>query len=335
MQLDQDSPAALTELANRHGWIPRDAVITNLSVAGDGNMNCVLRGQVSNGTSLVFKQSLPFVAKYPQIDAPVERLDFEAAFYEITSSVDAIARQMPHVIGYDAESRVMCLEDLGESSDFVDIYQGQGHSGDVETAISDVLDWLSNLHAVRLSVAQESGLQNAAMRQLNHQHIFLIPVQAGNGLALDPLLMGFADQLRKSRTAMQRIGELGDAYLGERPHDSRTCLLHGDYYPGSWLRHQNSRVMVIDPEFCFAGPPEFDVGVLIAHLTFASFDPSVISEILRGYATPAGFSWEMARRFAAVEVIRRLLGVAQLSLDANIQTKLQWLREAQAELEAS
>ena len=37
-------------------------------------------------------------------------------------------------------------------------------------------------------------------------------------------------------------------------------LLHGDYYPGSWMRVRE-RLYIIDPEFSFAGPKEFDLGI--------------------------------------------------------------------------
>ena len=59
------------------------------------------------------------------------------------------------------------------------------------------------------------------------------------------------------------VRELGALYLQDG-----TSLLHGDYFPGSWLQTA-AGVRVIDPEFCFFGPPEFDVGVLLAHLHLA------------------------------------------------------------------
>ncbi len=101
--------------------------------------------------------------------------------------------------------------------------------------------------------------------------------------------------------------------------------LHGDYYPGSWLRSDDGGVSIIDPEFAFIGPAEFDVGVLMAHLYFAGFNCSAISAALDNYRGPANFDFALAERFAGMEMIRRLLGIAQLPLSAEDQTRAEWL----------
>ena len=50
----------------------------------------------------------------------------------------------------------------------------------------------------------------------------------------------------------------GERYLAEG-----STLLHGDYYPGSWMTVDDA-VFVIDPEFSFKGFPEFDLGVMLS-----------------------------------------------------------------------
>ena len=80
-------------------------------------------------------------------------------------------------------------------------------------------------------------------------------------------------------------------------------------------------VVIIDPEFAFIGPPEFDIGVLIAHFTFAGVAQMQLMMALANYNAPAGFSIPLAWAFAGAEVVRRLLGVAQLPLAADLATK--------------
>jgi 5-methylthioribose kinase len=53
-----------------------------------------------------------------------------------------------------------------------------------------------------------------------------------------------------------------------------------------------------------------------------------VMRLLQNYVTPAGFSYPVAMGFAGMEIIRRLLGVAQLPLAADVATRSAWLRTA-------
>ena len=73
---------------------------------------------------------------------------------------------------------------------------------------------------------------------------------------------------------------------------------------------------MIDPEFAFPGDPEVDVGCALAHLALAR-QPLEAARLLRnhyeaGVRAPLDSTW--LARYAGVEVMRRLLGVAQLPL---------------------
>jgi 5-methylthioribose kinase len=73
---------------------------------------------------------------------------------------------------------------------------------------------------------------------------------------------------------------------------------------------------VIDPEFSFRGHAEFDLGVLLAHLHLAD-QPKVLRDAaLARYRPAPGAIFSLARteQFAGVEIMRRLIGVAQLPL---------------------
>jgi 5-methylthioribose kinase len=315
-------------------WIAPDETIHALEPAGAGNMNRTLRAHLPHRT-LVLKQSVPFVAKYPSIPAPADRIGVEAAFYRATAGSVALASRLPEVRGYDPDNRLMALEDLGASSDFTDIYAHRGNAAtrsDITAGhIASLLHWIGALHALHVDRAGFPELENRAMRVLNHAHIFDIPLQPDNGIDLDaftPGLSAIAKSLASDSALKEKAATLGKLYLGEAEPESAPALLHGDFYPGSWLRHPTMGVKIIDPEFAFIGAPEFDIGVLMAHLQFAGFAQADLMNALDSYDAPPRFSLMVARAFAGIEVIRRLLGVAQLPLTADLETKCAWIETA-------
>jgi len=327
LDLTTDNTAAIESRLKLLGWIAPGDTLEALERAGEGNMNRTLRARLSNG-SLILKQSVPFVAKYPSIAAPPERIAVEAAFYAATADSAAVAARLPNVLGYDPDNRLLALEDLGAASDLTACYADPTVLDSERRAT--LLDWLGLLHTHSLE-HPDPILANHAMRELNHAHIFDIPLRADNGVDLDaitPGLTAVARELRVNAALNARMRALGDIYLGRAAHESKPVLLHGDYYPGSWLADDGSGIHVIDPEFAFVGPAEFDVGVLIAHFTFARVSQDELKAALAHYRAPAGFSLSLALAFAGAEVVRRLLGVAQLPLDADLRLKSAWLAAA-------
>ncbi len=292
----------------RLGWIEPEERLQNLSPAGQGNMNRTLRAELEE-RSLILKQAVPFVARYPSIPAPVERLQTEATFYR--SLTPELARFTPTLLGEDRANNLLCLEDLGSQGDCLDLYQG----GDLPLA--PLVDWLSALHEMDGPL-----LANRAMRELNHTHIFELPISSENPVDLSPELTRLQETWTRDQILQRRARELGQLYLANEGQS----LLHGDYYPGSWLR-QGRQLKIIDPEFAFTGPPEFDVGVLMAHLVMSHRDPSPVLDL---YHRPLDSHLTWA--FASLEVIRRLLGVAQLPLSTDEATRLDWLHQAHARL---
>lgn len=304
---------AVVEVARDAGWLGAEEEVLSAAPAGEGNMNRTLR--VSTGTrSVVLKQSVPFVAKYPEIPAPHARDRVEAAFYREVAGCPELAGAMPAFLGHLPEHHLLAFEDLGTAADFTSAYRDGDLSG-----LESLGAWLALLHG---RTSADPVFENADMRALNHAHIFEIPFVAENGLDLDAITPGLGALQRlvsEDESVLNRARELGSAYLGAR----HGALLHGDFYPGSWLRHADGP-KVIDPEFAFVGPPEFDVGVLLAHLVLTGHAP----RLPESYAPPPRFDKAMANAFAGIEILRRLLGVAQLPLDADIHAKGRWIDQA-------
>jgi len=280
-------------------------------------MNCTVRVSTSAG-SFIVKQSRPWVEKYPQFAAPWDRACREAEFYQLVVKRPSVASMMPGLLSFDAEARVLVLEDLGAASDCTGIYRGGSFAtGEIES----LAKFLSALHGSFEDAAVSSTLANREMRELNHAHIFAIPLTQKNGLDLDSITSGLSDvaeSLQADAAYCGKIKQLGrEVYLADGQ-----CLLHGDFFPGSLLRTGDGP-RVIDPEFGFFGRPEFDVAVFLAHLYLAQQSEEHRLHWRREYDAPAGFDEELMLQLAGVEIMRRLIGYAQLPLGYGLKQKRQ------------
>ena len=170
---------------------------------------------------------------------------------------------MPKLLAVDQKSRVLMLEDLGPAQDCTDLYSGG------ELGVSDcnaLVGYLDALHERFRDPKLRPVFANRAMRALNHEHIFALPLRVNNGLDLDKITPGLDDaasELKNDAAYCRRAAELGELYSSDG-----VCLVHGDFFPGSWIR-TSAGLRVIDPEFCFFGVPAFDLGVFLAHMYLA------------------------------------------------------------------
>ena len=321
--LDTTDHDGLTRFLRAQAWIDSGDAVCDLAPAGEGNMNCTLR--VTTGTrTFILKQSRPWVEKYPDIAAPVDRALQEGAFYEEVAHHRPVAQMMPELLGVNRASRILMLADLGPAADYTGLYRGEALERDDVDAL---LRYLSELHAVSAEPESARRFVNRDMRRLNHHHIFEFPLLTNAGFDLDAVTAGLqaeADRLRGEPDYVAAVTRLGDSYLA----DGRS-LLHGDFFPGSWVRTEHG-LRVIDPEFCFFGPPEFDVGVLLAHLYLSAQTPEIRQTVTAGYRRDEPFDEDLAAQFAGVEMMRRLLGVAQLPLPvtATLTQKRLWLERS-------
>jgi 5-methylthioribose kinase len=323
--VDRTQPGKLEGYLRRKGFMAEGEELHSVDRAGEGNMNLTLRVQTSE-RSLVLKQARPWVERYPQIAAPADRALVEIAFYEAAATVPDVRRAMPQLLGSDPESRLLILEDLGEAHDFTALYSGGllDHG-----ALDELVAYLVALHSGVDAAATGEGrriFENRDMRSLNHEHIFRFPLAGDNGLDLDGITPGLgtaAATLKRDEAYVSTVKALGDEYLADGD-----TLVHGDYFPGSWLR-ASSGICVIDPEFCFLGPRMFDVGFMLGHLHLAGQPGDTCEALVSQYVERAGVDAAasiQAKRFAGVEIMRRLIGVAQLPLDCGIERKGELLR---------
>ncbi len=323
--LDKNDSHALQLFLWGKGHLDRDNSIVELASAGEGNMNCTLRVTTQTG-SIILKQSRPYVERYPQIVAPVDRILWEAEFYRIVRQNTLFQSYTPEVLWMDKSNYLLALEDLGASSDFSFLYK----KGLVVSRkdILSIAKVLSELHFLFNEKTITERISNIEMRKLNHEHIFKLPLQEHNGIDLDAYCAGLQDATAKYRQddRLKEVAlELGSIYLDA----NGTTLIHGDYYPGSWLK-TTSGFRIIDPEFCFFGRPEFELGVAVAHLKMAQQPDSLIRDLFIYYHFDKEFDGSLFTKFAGIEIIRRLIGVAQLPLELTLQERLDLLEEARS-----
>jgi 5-methylthioribose kinase len=265
---------------------------------------------------LILKQARPWVEKYPHIEAPVDRVAVEAHFFQIVQKIKGIEHMTPHCLGYDGDNFVLAIEDLGEGADFTYLYQKDQALNDTE--IDALMHFINTLHNWDTSDIVDHFPANIGMRELNHEHIFVYPYREDHGFNLDDIQPGLAEVsriYRRDRELNDLICALGQIYLSHGE-----TLLQGDYYPGSWLKVPDG-VRIIDPEFGFIGKAEFEMGVMIAHLYLSQQNTETLTKVWRKYHQPSGFDMEMLAGFAGTEILRRLIGLAQLPLDMDLSQK--------------
>ncbi|MCA1762837.1 MAG: phosphotransferase [Flavobacteriales bacterium] len=314
-------------LADRN-WLQEGESLIGTEIPGDGNMNFTLR-LITDQRTVIIKQSRDHIEKYPAVPAPTDRALREAEFYELIATCRSLRQKMPKLLGVDRKNHVLLLEDLGDESDYSSLYREGEQIATKE--IKELANFLSTLHLNFHRETSPNRIRNTAMRKLNHQHIFILPYQKENGFDLDSVLPGLSDASMDVKTDSKistSIKELGEIYLRDGDH-----LLHGDFFPGSWLNTKGG-IRIIDPEFCFFGPAEFETGVTLAHLKMADQTHAIQKQWVEMYMKHAPLEKELCEKFAAVEVIRRLIGLAQLPLDINLEKRIELLENAREILAA-
>jgi len=317
--LDPNEPEKLGKFLETNAWLHPEERIEGVRKAGEGNMNCTMRVR-TNQRSFVVKQARPWVEKYAQFEAPAERAHYEIGFYRLISESPELSAQMPEFLFADEPAYFLGMSDLGEGNDFSTVYSGDRFSPE---EFSQLLRFLLTLHTAFRGRQNERDFFNHALRRFNHGHIFVVPMDPANGLDLDgitPGLGALAAELHNDRDYRAQVEEMGRYYL-----EDGDTLIHGDFFPGSYLRTA-SGLRVIDPEFCCFGWAEVELGIFLGHMLLAQQDGASILASLNGYGSAAPLVIEPVLRLAGVEIMRRLIGVAQLpvTLDLEGKKRLLW-----------
>jgi 5-methylthioribose kinase len=303
---------------------------------GDGNINWVRRLRTADG-SWVVKQARPALERFPEYEVSTERIVFEARFYETVAGLDA-AGVCPTVLGFDAEQRVLVLEDLGDA-ERLDAALARG--ADVTGPAATLAGFIGAVHRATRGADLAGRFANDEMRRLHGDHIFLLPFRP-NDFPLSPALAARAAALRTDTELCASIDAAHARYL-----EPRGCLLHGDVQAANVLLPPGGPKL-LDAEIAHVGDPAFDLGQLLGHLLLpaaargkgAEARPA-LEAAWRAYreawAGELPFGPEAAARHAGIELLRRTLGAARVPAVASdtaslavIETGLRLIREGLA-----
>jgi 5-methylthioribose kinase len=341
----QTDLTALTQYLQQKKLLNSNEKALKTEKPGEGNMNLVLRVKTDT-RSFILKQSKPYVQKYQQIPAPIGRINVERKFYKLIKDNPQLSEKMPKILNFDAKNHLLALEDLGEGSDFAFIYKKNNSIS--EQDLQQALSYLSQLHATNFSEKDKNAFPtNLALRKLNAQHLFQYPFMEENGFDLDTVQVGLAalaKPYKQDKDLKYCLEKQAEFYLTPRKKTEKgdfdtnnfkidntrrytETLLHGDFYPGSWLKTEKG-FRVIDPEFAFFGAAEYDYGVLLAHLMMAQTPTELLAKVDTFYQPKSGFNQPLARHFAGMEILRRIIGLAQLPLDLTLEEKAILLEKA-------
>ena len=325
--LEAGNVAQLQEFLASRSWLREGEHLVSCDTAGEVDLNLVLRLRTGQRT-MILKQARPWIEKYPHLAAPWDRGLSEQHFYERVASIPEVASAMPRLMATDAAARVIMMEDLSEAGDYTDLYTGVQIRQDELHALAKYLRALHNGTRTK----QKPEFATRELRELNYEQQFVEPLEADNLVDLEIhelWLKEEAAQLRDDVAFCAAVQNVGGRFMEDGP-----CLVHGDFFPGSWLR-TGTGLKVIDPECCFYGDVEYDVGVCLAHFRIAEQDFDFAKAFLSAYAGTAldsSLDMDWVARYAAVEVLRRIIGLAQLPIPPTQGLRAQLLRHARKAL---
>jgi 5-methylthioribose kinase len=324
MNLSLDNLKEFEAYLKKKTWLSQEDSLLKVEKPGEGNMNFTLRVHTASNKTFIAKQSKGYVEKYPTIPAPANRAVIEGRFFEFSQKNPELKLFMPNLLGIDEEHNIIITEDLGNANDFTFLYKSPEAKLTIKE-ITEIVRFLNLLHQSFKTESPDSLFANRNMRALNHQHIFIYPFMEENGFDLDVVQLGLQREAliyKKDDFLKKAIIDIGLKYL-----EDGCYLLHGDYYLGSFLK-TNAGVKIIDPEFCFYGLAEFDLGVLIAHLKLSQQSQELVDAALKMYDKRLDFEIKLLNQFIGVEILRRIIGLAQLPLNLNLEDKKKLLNEA-------
>ena len=299
-----------------HSILGLNKSVAKISIAGDGNMNFTLRLIFDDNTSIIAKQSPPYCARFPDIPAPEDRIFSEMKYYQLLDDNQFLSKHSPELLGIDQQTRIAYISDLGHATDFEYLYK-QDEKLD-KPVCEKLIQYLVELH--KLQIPPSIEFENLEMRNLNHAYIFHLPFLDEKGpIDLDQVTEGLTDEVNKLVLDQELRSAAKD--LGNLYYKKTRTLVHGDYYPMSWINTEKG-LFIIDPEFGFLGLPEIDLGVFLAHMLLSNnFD--VAYTALRKIYGPCDY--QRVAKFCAVEVIRRITYVSQLPIINSLPFKKELL----------
>jgi 5-methylthioribose kinase len=302
-----------------------DGGAVRVEPAGDGNINWVRRAIIEGNPprSVIVKQARPALERFPQYQAPTERIVCEARYLERARPFDPEG-VCPRLLRFDEASRVLVLEDLGAAER---LDAALARSADVSGPLAALARFLARVHrGTRGRPELAAAFANEPMQRLHGDHIFALPYQP-NDFALPPRTAARAAQLRGDAALVAAAARAYERYL-----TPEGALVHGDVQAGNVLLPPGG-VKLLDAEISHVGDPAFDVGMLLAHAALpaaargeAAGARPLLERCWQAYASEHGAAGlpalGAALRYAGLELLRRTVGAARVAAVADDEAGL-------------
>jgi 5-methylthioribose kinase len=301
--------------------------------AGDGNINWVRRVRVGPGSprgrSWIVKQARPALERFPEYQVSTERIVFEHRYCERARPFDGDG-VLPAVHAFDAEARVLILEDLGDAERLDHALARGAECAEVAATLGA---FLGRVHRGTRDPSLANLFANDAMRRLHGEHIFVLPLRE-NEFPLQPEVLARAKELRGDAGLVRTADAAYARYL-----EPSGALVHADVQAGNVLLAA-SGPKLLDAEIAHVGDPAFDAGTLLAHLAL----PAAAQGRLGGARPALAAGWEAYRgahgagapaladavRYAGLEMLRRTIGAARVAAVESAEASLAVLARAEA-----
>lgn len=290
-------------------------------LAGDGNINWVRRVQAADGRSWIVKQAREQLEKFPQYRADTRRILVEAAWIRQAATVDRDTC-CPIILDFDADRRVLVLEDLGRCPRLDDELLT---TRDLSAPLATIGGLLGRVHKSTQGVSSiHSTFRNVGMRDLHFAHIFELPF-AENDFPLPQPVRDRARQIWDHEPLRDQIET-----VHQQCRSAEDVLVHADPQPGNILL-PTAGAKLLDAEIAHIGCAALDPGILLAHIALSAI--ALKDEALLRTRTAALWDsyqagaqdmtiWEATVRIAGIEILRRTIGAARVAAVSEVTTSL-------------
>ena len=232
---------------------------------GDGNLNYVFRlSDKKSGRSVIIKKAVPFLRvvgdTWPLTE---ERASIEAQALKFQARVAPM--HVPALYAYSPDDHAIVMEDLSHLKVMRGVLN-EGHqfpdfSGHIAHFLAQTLFWSSDRSGqIEDKKRRAAEMTNPELCRITEALIFTDPFYNAQTNHIEGYLGKAVEALWQDSFVLEKVFFLKDRFMTDGQ-----ALVHGDLHTGS-IMVGAEETRVIDPEFAFYGPMGFDVGLLLANL---------------------------------------------------------------------
>jgi len=259
--LDTATPETVGRYLSSRNFLSPDERVLRVVPLGTGARNRLARISTSART-FVIKQFRAWPEEGRPAPSAEDRFRAETQFYRSARIADCARAVLPEVLHQDAQAGCILFEDAGEALPLA------GRAITAEAAAR--LGWfLVSLHHHSRSVPACAHYRNEQVVGWQMARLFAAPRRAG------AVVRDRGAWLARWRDSGVQVGYALEDALGALERGG-TSLVHGDFTPTNWVQNGHGP-RVIDGEFSFFGPPEYDVGSYLAGLWLGRQPADVLS----------------------------------------------------------